>query len=122
MPNKVIPYDKHLKSFARRLRQESTKAEVLLWLEIKNRKTGVQFHRQVPILNFIVDFYCHELKLAIELDGASHLTPEAMKYDYFRELELRKWDIHILRFEDDQVLHTRDLVLEKIQDVIRLML
>ena len=73
MKNQFIPYRKDLRSKARELRNNSTFSEILLWNEIKNRQiNGIQFHRQVPILDFIVDFYSHEWKLAIEIDGYSH--------------------------------------------------
>jgi len=61
MKNKIIPYNPKLKELARELRKNSTLSEVLLWLKIKAKVMGVEFHRQVPIGNFIVDFYCHEL-------------------------------------------------------------
>ena len=77
MKNKIIPYNPKLKEFARQLRKNSTLSEVLLWEKLKQRSMGVQFHRQVPLLEYIVDFYCHELQLAIEIDGVSH----DFKYD-----------------------------------------
>jgi very-short-patch-repair endonuclease len=70
--NVIIPYDPRLKQFARYLRNNSTLSEILLWKQIKNKALGIEFHRQVPIDEFIVDFYCHELMLAIEIDGISH--------------------------------------------------
>lgn len=76
--NNIIPYNPKLKEFARQLRNNSTLSEVLLWQKIKGKALGIEFHRQVPINEFIVDFYCHEIQLAIEIDGSSHDT----KYDY----------------------------------------
>ena len=70
--NTIIPYNPKLKQFARDLRNNSTLSEVLLWRQIKGQTLKYEFHRQVPIDEFIVDFYCHELKLAIEIDGDSH--------------------------------------------------
>ncbi|WP_288982553.1 DUF559 domain-containing protein [uncultured Flavobacterium sp.] len=98
MKNKIIPYNPKLKEFARELRKNSTLSEVLLWQKIKNKALGVQFHRQVPMLEYIVDFYCHELMLAIEIDGNSHLY----KYDYDRKRqgELEKAGVVFLRFTD----------------------
>ncbi len=72
MKNRIIPYNPKLKSLARQLRKNSTLAEVLMWKNIKQKALGVQFHRQVPMLNYIVDFYCHEISLVIEIDGSSH--------------------------------------------------
>ena len=101
MRNKIIPYNPKLKNYARALRKNSTLAEVLLWKRIKNRALGVQFHRQVPMLDYIVDFYCHELMLAIEIDGSSH------EYKYFadinRQNKLEKEGVKFLRFLDSDV-------------------
>ena len=101
MRNKIIPYNPKLKEYAKQLRNNSTLSEVLLWQKIKNKALGVQFHRQVPIKEYIVDFYCHELMLAIEIDGDSHLY----KYDYDqkRQGELELLGITFLRFSDFDV-------------------
>ena len=86
MANKIIPYNPKLKVLARQLRKNSTLSEVLLWQRIKQKAYGIQFHRQVPLLEYIVDFYCHELKLAIEIDGDSHNFKD--DYDIKRQKEL----------------------------------
>ncbi len=98
MKNKIIPYNPKLKEYARLLRKNSTLSEVLLWQQIKNKALGVQFHRQVPMLDYIVDFYCHELMLAIEIDGDSHLYK--YEYDNKRQGELEKEGVIFLRFSD----------------------
>ncbi len=96
MKNKIIPYNPKLKEYTRQLRKNSTLAEVLLWKNIKNKALGVQFHRQVPMLDYIVDFYCHELMLAIEIDGNSH------EYRYFednaRQNKLEEYSVQFIRF------------------------
>ncbi len=101
MKNKIIPYNPKLKEYARQLRSNSTLAEVLLWKNIKNKALGIQFHRQVPLLNYIVDFYCHELMLAIEIDGNSH------DYRYFedknRQDKLEEYGVKFIRFSDSDV-------------------
>ena len=101
MKNKIISYNPKLKEYARQLRNNSTLSEVLLWQKIKNKALGVQFHRQVPLKEYIVDFYCHELMLAIEIDGDSHLY----KYDYDtkRQGELEQLGITFVRFLDKDV-------------------
>ena len=76
MTNKIIPYNPVLKELARRLRGKNTLCEFVLWKHIRKRALGVEFHRQVPILEYIVDFYCHELRLAIEVDGSIHRYKE----------------------------------------------
>ena len=98
MKNKIIPYNPKLKEYDRELRKNSTLSEVLLWKNIKNKALGVQFHRQVPMLEYIVDFYCHELMLAIEIDGDSHLYK--YEYDVKRQGELEQQGVVFLRFSD----------------------
>ncbi|ALI98687.1 endonuclease domain-containing protein [Rufibacter tibetensis] len=112
MPNKIIPYRPDLRDKAKHLRKNSTLAEVLLWEEIKNGKLGVQFHRQVPMLNYIVDFYSHELQLAIEVDGDSH--DEKVVYDHQREQELKAYGVEFLRFQDLDVKRNIRYVVDKI--------
>jgi len=102
--NKIIPYNPKLKQHARYLRKNSTLAEVLLWQQIKGSSLGFEFHRQVPIDQFIVDFYCHELKLAIEIDGSSHNNKH--DYDSFRQVKLQNWGIRFIRFKDLDVKKT----------------
>ena len=89
MANKIIPYNPKLKALARQLRKNSTLTEVLLWQKIKQRGYGVQFHRQVPLLEYIVDFYCHELLLVIEVDGDSHDIKDEKDAKRQKELEAR---------------------------------
>lgn len=73
---KIIPYNPKLLPLAKKLRANMTLSEVLLWNELKGKQLGFQFSRQIPIHNFIVDFYCKDLILALEIDGSSH-HPEA---------------------------------------------
>jgi len=72
LKNKTIPYYPSLKAYAKELPKNSTFSEVLPWKKIERRTLGVRFHRQVPLLDFIVDFYCHEFQLAIEIGVPSH--------------------------------------------------
>ncbi|GGG03350.1 endonuclease domain-containing protein [Pontibacter amylolyticus] len=109
--NTIVPYKEYLKVKARELRKNSTLAEILLWQEIKERKLmGFQFHRQVPMLDYIVDFYCHELQLAIEIDGDSH--DYSFDNDAKRQSELEKYGVKFLRFDDIEVK-------KNIQNVLR---
>ena len=112
MKNKIIPYNPKLKEFARELRKNSTLSEVLLWLKIKGKVMGVEFHRQVPIDNFIVDFYCHELMLAIEIDGSSH--DDKQDYDQNRQLILENLGVRFIRFSDIDVKQKMGWVLEEL--------
>lgn len=101
MRNKIIPYDPKLREYAKYLRKNSTLPEVLLWNNIKKRALKVQFHRQVPMLEYIVDFYCHEIGLAIEIDGSSH--DYKYFYDAKRQGRLEKEGVKFIRFSDEEV-------------------
>ena len=112
--NRIIPYREDLKAKARELRKNSTLSEILLWQEIKERKLhGYQFHRQVPMLDFIIDFYSHELQLAIEIDGDSH--KHNYEYDCIRQAELEQYGVQFIRFDDMEVKRNLDNVLRTIE-------
>jgi very-short-patch-repair endonuclease len=96
--NNIIPYNPKLKEYARQLRNNSTLSEVLLWQKIKGKALGVEFHRQVPVNEFVVDFYCHEIQLAIEIDGSSH--DSQYDYDCRRQNILETKGVECIRFED----------------------
>jgi len=117
MKNKIIPYDPKLKELARNLRKNSTLSEVLLWQKIKQRAYGIQFHRQVPMLNYIVDFYCHEIGLAIEIDGSSH--DHKYFYDAKRQGQLEAYGVNFLRFSDAEVKKNMLGVLLVIEETVR---
>lgn len=109
--NRIIPYDPRLRQRARELRNNSTLGEVLLWKQIKGRKFGVEFHRQVPIDYFIVDFYCHELQLAIEVDGRIHNTPQQKAKDIERQYKLEQLGVRFLRINDNDVKKNMNAVI-----------
>lgn len=115
----IIPYNPKLKEFARQLRNNSTKSEIKLWYYLKGKqRLGFDFHRQKPIDNYIVDFYCCDLFLAIELDGITHTYEGAIDKDKIRDQKLNNLGITILRFEDDFVFKQMDFVIEKIDETI----
>lgn len=89
----------------------------MLWLEIKNRSLGYQFHRQVPISNFIVDFYCHELMLVIEIDGSSH--DNKYEDDKARQGILESYGIRVIRFDEYEIRKQLLNVLRVIEREIR---
>src|SRR4030042_1578576 len=98
---KIYHYNPKLKQRARELRNNSILSEVLLWNELKNGKMkGKDVHRQKPIMNFIVDFFCPELALAIEIDGNSHDSKNAYQKDAERQREIEGLGIQFLRFND----------------------
>ena len=111
--NRIIAYNPNLKLKARLLRQNSTLAEILLWKNIKDRALGYEFHRQVPIDEFIVDFYCHELSLVIEVDGNTH--DYNFINDELRQKKLESLGITVVRFTDDDVRKYMNDVLRSLQ-------
>jgi very-short-patch-repair endonuclease len=114
MKQQIIPYKPYLRELAKLLRQNSTLAEVLLWNELKNRKIlGYDFDRQKPIDSFIVDFYCKELSLAIEVDGDSH--DYSFEEDMKRQVSLEKLGVRFLRFDDYEVKKELSNVLRTIE-------
>ena len=114
---KIIPYNPALKEKARYLRNNSTLSEVLLWKHFKGKQMcDFDFHRQKPLDNYIVDFFCNELMLAIEIDGDSHIGKE--KYDEVRQNKLEGLGIKFLRFADLDVKKNMNGVLEIIENWI----
>ena len=96
-----------------------TLAEVLLWQELRaGQMLGYDFDRQRPIDKYIVDFYCKELQLAIEIDGSSHDHHEAVEKDTKRQTRLESLGVNFLRFDDLDVKQNLGYVLDTIQDWI----
>ncbi len=116
MPNKIIPYRSDLRERSRILRNNATQTEILLWNKIKNRAYNIQFHRQVPMLDYIVDFYCHEIGLAIEIDGSSH--DHKFFYDAKRQGRLEKEGVRFIRFTDKEIRQDMVNVLLTLENVI----
>jgi len=112
--NTIIPYEPHLLLKARELRKKMTIGEVILWQRIRKRKLGVQFHRQVPVNKYILDFYCHELMLAIEIDGEYHNRIYQSRNDQIRQEILEGFGITMLRFTENEVIRNLDMVAEQI--------
>jgi very-short-patch-repair endonuclease len=111
---KIIPYNPKLKEYARELRNNSTYTEVQLWNYLKGKQLrGYDFDRQKPIDNFIIDFYCKELMLAIEIDGESHYGNKAK--DKKKDKRLNELGVTVLRFDDMEVVHQLDKVVESIE-------
>jgi very-short-patch-repair endonuclease len=117
--NKFYNYNKNLIQYSRQLRTNSTLAEIILWNEVlKNRKLGYQFHRQRPILNYIADFFCKEIMLIIETDGATHLYEDSERKDKDREKNLISNGYSILRFKDVEVAGEIEMVRNRIKSWI----
>lgn len=117
------PYNKNLKQASRDLRNNMTDAEKLLWSRLRHKQIlGLQFYRQKPILNFIVDFYCPSANLVIECDGGQHYTDEGLEADRVRDEALGELGLIVLRFDNLQVLNEIDAVVERVFEVISLQL
>ncbi|HAB50650.1 MAG: DNA methylase [Ignavibacteria bacterium RIFOXYB2_FULL_35_12] len=114
MKRPIIPYNPALKEKARQLKNNSTYPEIMLWNYLKCKQMkGYDFHRQKPIDNYIVDFFCNELMLAIEVDGESHYRNE--KRDERRQKKIESYGIEFLRFDDLDIVHKLDLVIKRIE-------
>ena len=112
----IYHFNPKLKERARQLRSNSTLSEILLWNELKNGKMkGKDFHRQKPILNYIVDFFCPELALAVEIDGNSHDRENAYEKDRERQRETESLRIQFLRLNDLDVKRNMPCALRVIE-------
>lgn len=100
------------------LRKNQTPDEKLLWLHLKRSQLGVRFKRQHPVWMYIADFYCHELKLVIEIDGSIHNLKEIMEHDMIRQKDIISFGIRVLRFKNKEIKADMTSVLDKIKAII----
>ena len=101
---------------AKELRKSSTEAEKVLWKFLRNRNFhNMKFRRQHPISSYIVDFYCHEKNLVIEVDGGIHNLTEEKENDQVRENDLKELGLKILRFKNEDILKNIDQVIKRIE-------
>lgn len=108
-----------LKDIRRGLRLESTPAEELLWAKLRNSKfLKLKFKRQHSIGNYIVDFYCANPRIIIELDGAVHLQKEQKEKDTYRDANLKEMNYLVFRFTNEEVLNNLKAVLQQIEKKI----
>lgn len=109
------PYNKYLKLPSRDLRNNMTDAEQMLWQRLRRKQIlGLQFYRQKPLLNFIVDFYCSAANLVIECDGGQHYTEDGLEADQARDEALSELGLVVLRFSNRQIVTEIDAVVEQI--------
>lgn len=113
-----LPYNPSLKQRSRNLRNDCLSSEKLLWNQLKGKQTGYTFNRQKPILNYIADFYCKELDLVIEIDGASHFNEEAQKYDKERDRQMQVLGLKVVRVLDSEVRKHPEHVAKSIMDQV----
>jgi very-short-patch-repair endonuclease len=103
----------------RTLRKDMPRAEVLIWERLRDRQVeGCKFRRQYSIDVFVVDFYAPELKLALEIDGASHFQEGVPEYDRERQIFLEEKGTTVLRFTNDQIYRDLEVVVQTIAQVI----
>lgn len=103
---------------AKKLRRNQTPAEERLWKILRSHKLdGLKFRRQHPLSWFIADFYCHELKLIIELDGGIHELEEVKAYDIRREKKLRELGLTVIRFKNEQVYTEPEVILNAVLEL-----
>lgn len=107
--------DRVLKETRKKLRRDSTKAEQILWEEIRGKKLGMKFFRQYSVANYVLDFYCPKFKLAIELDGKYHDDKGVRKKDAVRTEFLNFQGIEVVRFQNWEVEKQLETVLKKIK-------
>jgi very-short-patch-repair endonuclease len=108
-----------MRSNARALRKNSSNAERLLWVALRNhRLNGASFRRQVPIGNYIADFVCHAARLVIELDGGQHFSNESERADTARSVVIEAKGFRVLRFSNHDMTTNRPGVLETIATAI----
>ena len=116
----ILPYNRNLRTRSRELRKNMTKAEKILWNQIRRRQLdSTQWYQQKPIGNYIVDFYCRAKKIVIELDGSQHLKKDSLEYDTERDNYLKSLGLTVLRFKNSKVLNNLDMVLKCILEAIR---
>lgn len=110
--------NQEIEEAARRLRQELTPAESILWQALRGRQIeGLKFRCQHPVGRFIVDFYCPSVKLVIEVDGGIH--DQQQVYDQARTEKLEAFGYRVLRFTNEQVMKDLSAVLEQISKAAR---
>jgi very-short-patch-repair endonuclease len=111
----MLKYSPRLKTRARSLRTNLTDADQRLWNRLRAKQIlGVQFYRQKPIGNYIVDFYAPAARLVVEVDGSHHFDTGQASYDKQRDEYLERLGFKVLRFDDRQVLTEIDSVVEEI--------
>ena len=106
----------HIFEKAKLLRKHMTKAEKLVWEELKNNKLGVKFRAQHPVDIFIADFYCHSKKLILEIDGEIHKSQ--LEYDVSRTNQLNLYGITVIRYTNNDVYSKLNEIIEQIKNKI----
>jgi very-short-patch-repair endonuclease len=111
----LIPYNQNLKKISQNLRNNMTEAEKVLWERLKHKHLGYVFYRQKPIGDYIVDFYCNQAKLVVEVDGEYHLNSKIEGNDQVRNEYMKNLGLTVLRFSNELVLNNTDEVIKSIK-------
>ncbi len=107
----------------RKLRRDQTYAEKIVWINLRDRRLlGYKFRRQYSVDYYVIDFYCSELKLAVEIDGESHDLPEQKEYDAKRQKYLENYEIKFVRITNDELLGNPNKAFEKIENEINVIM
>lgn len=112
---KIINNISKLYSRRKKLRNNSTPQEIMLWVRLKNSQLGFKFRRQHSIGGYIVDFYCPLKKLIIEIDGSQHYKKDAVEYDAIRSNYFEGLNLKIIRFSNGDINVNMEGVLMKIK-------
>jgi very-short-patch-repair endonuclease len=119
----MLRYDQNLKGKARQLRKNTTDSEKALWSRLRGKQMlGVQFYRQKPIGDYVVDFYAPRAKLVVEIDGSQHLQNGALERDRKRDLYLASLGLKVMRFNSREVIMNTDGVVEAVYRRLEAML
>ena len=103
---------------AKRLRNEPTASEIIFWGLLKQHFADFRFKRQHPVSQYIADFYCHKLRLVVEIDGGIHLSKDAIKTDKLRDEFMNSLNLKIIRFTNDEVCKNGEEVIKKLKELI----
>ena len=114
-----ITYEKYLKQYARALRNNPTHSEAKLWRYLKGDAFyGYDFHRQKPIGKYIVDFYCHALRLVIEIDGVTHNEQAIIEKDKIRDVYLESLGLYVMRMDAYKIIYDIENIIGEIENYI----
>ena len=111
--------DKLLFERASALRKQQTFAEEILWDYLRTKPLGFKFRRQHPFASYILDFYCHRLRLAIEVDGSVHQQDDVKENDEIRQKQLEEAGLSFLRFTNDQIILRLEAVIQQIDSYLQ---
>ena len=103
---------------ANELRENRTKSELIMWEQLRANKLGVKFRQQHPLLHYVLDFYCFELRLAIELDWPIHNQLHVIEHDHRRTIEIEENNIKLVRFKNEDLYYRLEKTISKVKEII----